>query len=161
MKVLNVEDFLKKENKRAFQIGNELIEKPKLSMMVVVFPILLINFIQDSRIYRYKKEFFIKEYMFLKNIVIQFLTEKSDILESEFLLKLENSLSKNLKHKNIYDAQIDEALSIRNYIAGEKSENIMREKEVVTLNRTIESLELKGDSLETSLKLLNILKKLH
>ncbi|MGL5984801.1 MAG: hypothetical protein ACRCZ1_06020, partial [Cetobacterium sp.] len=85
MKVLNVEDFLKKENKRAFGIGNELIEKPKLSMMVVVFPILLINFIQDSRIYRYKKEFFIKEYMFLKNIVVQFLTEKSDILESEFL----------------------------------------------------------------------------
>ncbi|MGL4868364.1 MAG: hypothetical protein ACRC5F_06225 [Cetobacterium sp.] len=161
MKVLNIEEFMKNENKRAFEIANELIEKPKISMMVVIFPILLINFIQDSRVYRYKKEFFIKEYMFLKNIVVQFLTEKSDISESEFLFKLENSLSKNFKYKNIYEAQIDEALSLKRYIFGENSETFMRDKEIITLNRTIESLELKDESLETSLELLSILKKLH
>lgn len=60
----NVDIFIEEEKKRAIDISNEIIEKPKLSMMVVIFPFLLINYIQELRVYRYKKEFFLKEYLF-------------------------------------------------------------------------------------------------
>ncbi|MGL5760729.1 MAG: hypothetical protein ACRCXS_04895, partial [Cetobacterium sp.] len=66
----NIDIFIEEEKKRAIEISNEIIEKPRISMMVVVFPFLLINYIQELRIYRYKKEFFLKEYLFLKRITV-------------------------------------------------------------------------------------------
>ncbi|MGL4211030.1 MAG: hypothetical protein ACRCRT_05745, partial [Cetobacterium somerae] len=71
----NVDIFIEEEKKRAIEISNEIIEKPKISMMVVIFPFLLINYIQELRVYRYKKEFFLKEYLFLKNMVVDLLKE--------------------------------------------------------------------------------------
>ena len=35
----------------------------------------LINYIQELRVYRYKKEFFVKDYLFLKKIVVHLLKE--------------------------------------------------------------------------------------
>lgn len=66
----NIDIFIEKERKRAIEISNEVVEKPKVSMMIVVFPFLLINYIQELRVYRYKKEFFIKEYLYLKIMMV-------------------------------------------------------------------------------------------
>ncbi|MGL4998670.1 MAG: hypothetical protein ACRC5W_03015 [Cetobacterium sp.] len=156
--MLNIEGFLKNENRLAFEVASELIEKPKISMMVVLFPILLINFIGDSRIYKYKVEFFLKEYMFLKNLVSSLLKEES-LSDDELKKRLESILFKEAKYKELYNYQISEALSIKDYIYEHKIEKVMREKEIITLKSTISILSLEGDSLESSLKLLKILEK--
>ncbi|MGL5089326.1 MAG: hypothetical protein ACRC6Z_07780, partial [Cetobacterium sp.] len=103
--MLNIEEFLKKENRLAFEVASELIEKPKISMMVMLFPILLINFIGDSRVYKYKIEFFLKEYMFLKNLVSSLLKEEI-LSEYEFKKRLQSILFKESKYEELYNYQI-------------------------------------------------------
>ncbi|MGL5355641.1 MAG: hypothetical protein ACRDAQ_03695 [Cetobacterium sp.] len=152
----NTEEFLKREKDLALEVAFELIEKPKISMMVVLFPILLIDFIRDSRVYKYKVEFFLKEYMFLKNLVVSFLKE-GFFSDDELKIQLKKELFKESKYENLYCLQIEECLSIKNYIFLEVDEKIMRKKELKTLKHTIDILSLKGDSFESGLKLLKIL----
>ena len=151
-----IDKFLEKETRLALEVASKLIEKPKISMMVVIFPFLLINFIGDLRIYRYKREFFLKEYMFLKKIVCELLKEK-EFLDSELKERLERVLVKETRYKELYCSQIEEGIAIKKYLTGESDEVFMRSKEVETLKKTIEVLNLKGDALETSQKLLYIL----
>ena len=152
----NIDIFMEEEKKRAIEISSEIIEKPKISMMVVIFPFLLINFIQELRVYRYKKEFFLKEYLYLKNLVIDLLKNGYSAQE-ELKEKIEESLIKNGEYLEFYKYQIQEALSIRDYIFQEKSEKVMRLKEIETLKKWMDIFKLEGDNLEVSLKLLNVL----
>ncbi|MGL6066300.1 MAG: hypothetical protein ACRC0R_04410 [Cetobacterium sp.] len=152
----NTDEFLKREKKLALEVAFELIEKPKISMMVVLFPILLIDFIRDSRVYKYKVEFFLKEYMFLKNLVVSFL-KKGFFSDDELKIELKKELFKESKYENLYYLQIEECLMIKNYIFLEVDEKIMRREELKTLKHTIDILSLKGDSFESGLKLLKIL----
>ena len=152
----NIDIFMEKEKKRAIEISSEIIEKPKISMMVVIFPFLLINFIQELRVYRYKKEFFLKEYLYLKNVVIDLL-KNGYLAQEELKEKIEEALIKNEEYLEFYKYQIQEALSIRDYIFQEKNEKIMRLKEIETLKKWMDIFKLEGDNLEVSLKLLNIL----
>ncbi|MGL6023859.1 MAG: hypothetical protein ACRC0F_04520, partial [Cetobacterium sp.] len=105
----NTEEFLKREKDLALEVAFELIEKPKISMMVVLFPILLIDFIRDSRVYKYKVEFFLKEYMFLKNLVVSFLKE-GFFSDDELKIQLKKELFKESKYENLYCLQIEECL---------------------------------------------------
>lgn len=152
----NTEEFLEREKDLALEVAFELIEKPKISMMVVLFPILLIDFIRDSRVYKYKVEFFLKEYMFLKNLVVSFLKE-GFFSDDELKIELKKKLLKELKYEKLYNLQIEECLAIKNYIFLEVDEKIMRREELKTLKHTIDILGLKGDNFESSLKLLKIL----
>ncbi|MGL4971295.1 MAG: hypothetical protein ACRC45_06745, partial [Cetobacterium sp.] len=103
-----------------------------------------------------KREFFLKEYMFLKKIVCELLKEK-EFLDSELKERLERMLVKEERYKELYCSQIEEGIAIKKYLTGESDEVFMRSKEVETLKKTIEVLNLKGDALETSQKLLYIL----
>lgn len=153
----NIDIFIEEEKKRAIEISNEIIEKPRISMMVVVFPFLLINYIQELRIYRYKKQFFLKEYLFLKRITVDLL--KKGYLSSEKIkTQIEKVLIKDEKYLEFYRYQIQEALSIKKYLFQEESEKIMRLKEIETLKKWIDVFEVDKESLEVSLKLLKALK---
>lgn len=156
MRKETIDKFLEKETKLALEVASKLIEKPKVSIMVVVFPFLLINFIQELRIYRYKREFFLKEYLFLKRLVCDFLNA-DNLLDDELEKRLENVLVKDEKYKELYCCQIKEGMAIKRYLSGESEEVSIRFKEIETLKKTIEVLDLKGDALETSQRLLNIL----
>ncbi|WP_293721386.1 hypothetical protein [uncultured Cetobacterium sp.] len=156
MKKIKTEDFLERETALALKVATKLIEKPKISMMVVIFPFLLINFIQDLRIYRYKREFFLKEYLFLKKTICELLKEK-ELSDTELEERIESIIVKDNKYSELYRCQIDEGIAIKKYLTGERDEMFMRSKEIETLKRTIEILKLNGDALETSQKLLNIL----
>lgn len=153
----NIDIFIEKERKRAIEISNEVIEKPKVSMMIVVFPFLLINYIQELRVYRYKKEFFIKEYLYLKNMMVNILKEGYFSTE-EIRFQIEKNLIKNEKYLEFYEYQIQEALAIKGYIFQEESEQAMRLKEIETLKKWIDVFEVNKESLEVSLKLLQTLK---
>ena len=152
----NVDIFIEEEKKRAVEISNEIIEKPKISMMVVIFPFILINFIQKLRVYRYKKEFFLKEYLYLKKIVTDLLKNGCSN-QQELKEKIESFLIIDEKYIEFYEYQIQEALTIRDYIFQEKSEKIMRLKEIETLKKWMDIFKSEGDNLEVSLKLLNVL----
>lgn len=153
----NIDIFIEEEKKRAIKISNEIIEKPKISVMVIMFPFLLINYIQELRVYRYKKEFFIKEYLFLKKIVVNLL--KEGYSSSEKIKKqIETILIKDEKYLEFYKCQIQEALSIKNYIFQEESEKVMRLKEIETLKKWIDMFEVDKESLGVSLKLFETLK---
>lgn len=143
----NVDNFIEEEKRRAIEISNEVIEKPKISMMIVIFPFLLINYIQELRVYRYKKEFFIKEYLFLKKIVVHLL--KEGYFSSEKI--------KDEKYLEFYRCQIQEAISIKKYILQEESEKVMRLKEIETLKKWMDIFEADEESLGVSLKLLRTL----
>lgn len=150
----NIEEFMLEEKKRAINISDKIIDKPKISMMVVIFPFLLINFIQELRIYRYKKEFFLKEYLYLKNLVVKFLKNKP---ESDLRKVLEKELIKDEKYLEFYEYQIQEALSIKKYIYQEENEENMRAKEIDTIKKIIEIFKLDGDKLDVTLKLLKVI----
>ncbi|MDX8336702.1 MULTISPECIES: hypothetical protein [Cetobacterium] len=150
----NIEEFMLEEKKRAINISDKIIDKPKISMMVVIFPFLLINFIQELRIYRYKKEFFLKEYLYLKNLVVKFLKNKP---ESDLRKVLEKELIKDEKYLEFYECQIQEALSIKKYIYQEENEENMRAKEIDTIKKIIEIFKLDGDKLDVTLKLLKVI----
>ncbi|WP_297434440.1 hypothetical protein [uncultured Cetobacterium sp.] len=152
----NVDNFIEEEKRRAIEISNEVIEKPKISMMIVIFPFLLINYIQELRVYRYKKEFFIKEYLFLKKIVVHLLKEgyfSSEKIKDE----IEKLLIKDEKYLEFYRCQIQEAISIKKYILQEESEKVMRLKEIETLKKWMDIFEVDEESLGVSLKLLRTL----
>lgn len=153
----NIDIFIEKERKRAIEISNEVVEKPKVSMMIVVFPFLLINYIQELRVYRYKKEFFIKEYLYLKIMTVNILKEGYFSTE-EIKLQIEKNLIKNEKYLEFYEYQIQEALAIKGYIFQEENEQAMRLKEIETLKKWIDVFEVDKESLEVSLKLLQTLK---
>lgn len=153
----NIDIFIEKERKRAIEISNEVVEKPKVSMMIVVFPFLLINYIQELRVYRYKKEFFIKEYLYLKIMTVNILKEGYFSTE-EIKLQIEKNLIKNEKYLEFYEYQIQEALAIKGYIFQEENEQAMRLKEIETLKKWIDEFEVDKESLEVSLKLLQTLK---
>ncbi|MEG2256179.1 MAG: hypothetical protein RSA05_07165 [Cetobacterium sp.] len=152
----NVDIFIEEEKKRAIEISNEIIEKPKVSMMVVIFPFLLINYIQELRVYRYKKEFFLKEYLFLKNMVVDLLKEGYSSSE-KIKIEIEKLLIKDEKYLEFYKYQIQEALSIKKYIFQEESEKIMRLKEIETLKKWMDIFEVDEESLGVSLKLFKTL----
>lgn len=153
----NIDIFIEKERKRAIEISNEVVEKPKVSMMIVVFPFLLINYIQELRVYRYKKEFFIKEYLYLKIMTVNILKEGYFSTE-EIKLQIDKNLIKNEKYLEFYEYQIQEALAIKGYIFQEENEQAMRLKEIETLKKWIDVFEVDKESLEVSLKLLQTLK---
>lgn len=153
----NIDIFIEKERKRAIEISNEVVEKPKVSMMIVVFPFLLINYIQELRVYRYKKEFFIKEYLYLKIMMVNILKEGYFSTE-EIKLQIDKNLIKNEKYLEFYEYQIQEALAIKGYIFQEENEQAMRLKEIETLKKWIDVFEVDKESLEVSLKLLQTLK---
>lgn len=152
----NIDIFIEKE-RRAIEISNEVVEKPKVSMMIVVFPFFLINYIQELRVYRYKKEFFIKEYLYLKIMMVNILKEGYFSTE-EIKLQIEKNLIKNEKYLEFYEYQIQEALAIKGYIFQEENEQAMRLKEIETLKKWIDVFEVDKESLEVSLKLLQTLK---
>ena len=152
----NVDNFIDRERKRAVEISNKIIEKPKISMLVVVFPFLLINFIQELRVYRYKKEFFVKEYLYLKKVVVE--TLRNGYFSSESMKnEVENIIMKDKKYEEFYKYQIQEALTIRGYIFQEESEKNMRLKEIETLKKWMDTFELKKDNLDVSSKLFKVL----
>ncbi len=152
----NIDTFMEMEKKRAIEISNEILEKPKVSMLVVIFPFLLINFIQELRVYRYKREFFIKEYLYLKRVVTDIIKKGYSSTES-LKNEIETILIKDEKYMEFYNCQIQEALSIRDYIFQEGSEKYMRVKEIETLRRWIDTFEVEENSLEVSFKLFKIL----
>lgn len=152
----NIDTFMEMEKKRAVEISNEILEKPKVSMLVVIFPFLLINFIQELRVYRYKREFFIKEYLYLKRVVTDIIKKGYSSTES-LKNEIETILIKDEKYMEFYSYQIQEALSIRDYIFQEGSEKYMRVKEIETLRRWIDTFEVEENGLEVSFKLFKIL----
>ena len=152
----NIDTFMEMEKKRAIEISNEILEKPKVSMLVVIFPFLLINFIQELRVYRYKREFFIKEYLYLKRVVTDIIKKGYSSTES-LKNEIETILIKDEKYMEFYSCLIQEALSIRDYIFQEGSEKYMRMKEMETLRRWIDTFEVKENGLEVSFKLFKIL----
>lgn len=152
----NIDTFMEMEKKRAIEISNEILEKPKVSMLVVIFPFLLINFIQELRVYRYKREFFIKEYLYLKRVVTDIIKKGYSSTES-LKNEIETILIKDEKYMEFYSCQIQEALSIRDYIFQVGSEKYMRVKEIETLRRWIDTFEVEENGLEVSFKLFKIL----
>lgn len=151
---MRIKEFEKEEEKRAIKISNEIIEKPKISILVVIFPFLLINFIQDMRIYRFKKEFFIKEYLFLKKAIIGLIEEDIDIK-----IGLEKVLFRNKKNKEVYISQLNEGMEIYKYLNGEVSKKSIRLKELETLEKVIKNISDNNELKEVSLKLKLILEK--
>lgn len=151
---MRIKEFEKEEEKRALKISNEIIEKPKISILVIIFPFLLINFIQDMRIYRFKKEFFIKEYLFLKKAIIGLIEKDIDIK-----IGLEKVLFRNKKNKEVYISQLNEGMEIYKYLNGEVSKKSIRLKELETLEKVIKNISDNNELKEVSLKLKLILEK--
>ncbi|MEG0069458.1 MAG: hypothetical protein RR693_06700 [Cetobacterium sp.] len=153
--MLNLKEIESQEWERACEISKELIEKPKPSMLMFIFPFVLMPFIQEMRVYKLKRELFLREYMYIKNIVFDELKNGWDYLNIEKNIRVK--ISKNNVHEELYKCQYEEAICILNYFLEKVKEKELRKKEILTLEKTIEILNLKDETLELSFKLKKIL----
>ncbi|MBC2850833.1 hypothetical protein H5J22_05210 [Cetobacterium sp. 8H] len=153
--MLNLKSIESQEWERANEISKELIEKPKPSILMFIFPFVLMPFIQEMRAYKLKRELFLKEYMYIKNIVFEELKNGWDYINIEKNIRIK--ISKNNVHEELYKCQYEEAICTLQFFLERVKEKEMRKKEIFTLEKTIEILNLKDEALELSLKLKKIL----
>lgn len=153
--MLNLKEIESQEWERAYEISKELIEKPKPSMLMFIFPFVLMPFIQELRAYKIKREFFLKEYMYIKNIVFDELKNGWDYLNIEKNIRIK--IFKNDVCEKLYHYQYEEAICTLHYFLERTKEKDLRKKEILTLEKTIEILNLKDEALEISFKLKKIL----
>lgn len=155
--MLSLKKIESQEWERAYEISKELLEKPKPSMLMFIFPFVLMPFIQEMRAYKVKRDIFLKEYMYIKNMIFEELRNGWDYLNIEKNIKVQ--IFKGEKYEELYRFQYEEAICTLDYFLERVKEKEFRKKEIVTLEKTIEILNLQGEALELSFRLKKILEK--
>lgn len=158
------------EEQRAAKIAEKLIEKPQLSIMMILFPLLFLTFVTQMKRYKARREIFRDEYLFTRKLALEALrtVENREQIEEYF----RKNIYKECEIENIdrlFEAQCREALELyKKYeklitdIEGEKnfiSEEV-REAELNTLLISREIFQLDLESLALNCKLEKILKEL-
>lgn len=155
------------EESRASLIAERLIEKPKLSVMMIIFPLLFLTFVTQMKRYKLRREIFRKEYLFTRELALEFLKTKEREKAAEYF---RSKIFKNCEIENIeklFEAQCAEAIEIyQRYekILEGKDESLLSKEikaaELNTLQISREIFQLDWENLEFSYKLEKILGEL-
>lgn len=155
------------EESRASLIAERLIEKPKLSVMMIIFPLLFLTFVTQMKRYKLRREIFRKEYLFTRELVLEFLKTEEREKAAEYF---RSKIFKNCEIENIeklFEAQCAEAIEIyQRYekILEGKDESLLSKEikaaELNTLQISREIFQLDWENLEFSYKLEKILGEL-
>lgn len=136
MKLISIREA---EESRASLIAEKLIEKPKLSVMMILFPLLFLTFVTQMKRYRLRREIFRKEYLFTRELVLEFL--KIEERDRERAVEyFRDRIFKNCEYENIeklFEAQCAEAIEIY-----QRYEKILEEREELLFSQEIKSAEL-------------------